>query len=143
MTGRGLRILTCTEPETAGDETVVAAIVIVLGFGIAAGGVYTPVAEIVPTVLLPPATEFTLQVTAAFVLLATVAVKVVGFPSRTWLAPETLTLAGWLFWGAAPPPELQPDNMVTRSSAEQPNAKEGSDRDAIKGVYLREGFDWL
>ena len=143
MTGSGLRTLTCTEPETAGDETVVAVIVIVLGLGMAAGGVYTPVAEIAPRVLLPPATEFTLQVTAVFVLLTTVAVNVAGLPSRTRLAPETLTLAGWLLWGAAPPPELQPDNMVKKSSAEQPGAKEGSDRDAIKGKYLRERFDWL
>ena len=87
-------MLTCVDPEMVGDETLIAAIVTVFGVGIAAGGVYTPVAEIVPTVLLPPTTEFTLQVTAAFVLLTTEAVNVVVLPSRTWLAPETLTLEG-------------------------------------------------
>jgi hypothetical protein len=44
----------------------------------------------VPTVLLPPATLLTCQVTAVFERLLTVAVKVVVLPSRTWLAPLTV-----------------------------------------------------
>ena len=65
------------------DATLVAVSVIVLGVGIAAGGVYRPAAEMVPTVLLPPAIEFMLQVTAVFDVLVTFAVKVEVAPSRT------------------------------------------------------------
>ena len=50
-------------------------IVAVFGFGIAAGGVYSPVVEIVPVALLPPATPFTCQVTAVLLVFETVAVN--------------------------------------------------------------------
>jgi hypothetical protein len=56
--------------------------VIVFGLGIVAGGVYRPAAEIVPVVLLPPATPFTCHVTAVFVVFVTVAVNCTVDPSR-------------------------------------------------------------
>ncbi len=65
------------------DATLVAVTVTVFGDGMTAGGVYTPEAEIVPTVPLPPAIEFTVHVTPVFVALATLAVKVELEPSRT------------------------------------------------------------
>jgi hypothetical protein len=63
--------------------------------GIVAGAVYRPVAEIVPTVVLPPAVPFTLQVTAVFVEFATVAVNCVDPEGATvTLAGDTLTVTG-------------------------------------------------
>ena len=53
------------------------------GDGRSIGAEYTPSAVIVPSVVLPPATPFTLQLTAASVVFVTDAVKVAWFPSRT------------------------------------------------------------
>jgi hypothetical protein len=71
----------------------------VFGEGSVAGGVYRPVAEIVPVAAAPPLTPFTSHVTAVLVLLVTVAVNCVVPPSRVWLAPLTA------IWGVAPEPE--------------------------------------
>src|SRR5271166_4296907 len=84
-------MLTGAVPETDGDATLTADTFTVLVAGIVEGGVYTPAALIVPTVLLPPAMPLTFQVTAVFERLLTVAVKVAVLPNRTWLAPETVT----------------------------------------------------
>jgi hypothetical protein len=54
----------------------------VFGLGILAGGVYRPVAEIVPVALLPPATPFTCQVTAVLVVFVTVADNCTVDPNR-------------------------------------------------------------
>ena len=51
--------------------------------GRSAGEVYTPLVLIVPTVALPPEIPFTLQFTALFVELLTVAVNTCGEPSST------------------------------------------------------------
>jgi hypothetical protein len=54
----------------------------VFGLGILVGGVYRPVAEIVPVALLPPATPFTCQVTAVLVVFVTVADNCTVDPNR-------------------------------------------------------------
>jgi hypothetical protein len=51
---------------------------------VCAGAVYRPVAMIVPVVEFPPATPSTDQVTAGFVLFATVAVNCVVAPTTTF-----------------------------------------------------------
>jgi hypothetical protein len=53
----------------------IALTVTVAGVGTTFGAVYTPVVEIKPTVVVPPATPFTCQVTAVLVLFVTVAVN--------------------------------------------------------------------
>jgi hypothetical protein len=68
-------MLTVAVPEEDALALLVAVIVTVGGLGGAAGAVYSPAAETVPTVVFPPATPFTLQETAVFEELVTVAVK--------------------------------------------------------------------
>jgi hypothetical protein len=75
---------------------------------------------IVPNVELPPAIPFTLQVTAVFVELATVAVKACGSPSSTDAeVGETLTatLGGGGCDGPEPASPLQPRNEEARNNA--------------------------
>jgi len=61
--------------------------------GRSAGEVYTPLVLIVPTAGLPPEIPFTLQVTAVFVELLTVAANTCGAPSSTEAeGGETVTL---------------------------------------------------
>ena len=67
--------VTMAEPEAAGFATETAVTVTVAGLGMVLGAVYSPVALMVPTVALPPATPFTCQVTAVFVVPETVAVN--------------------------------------------------------------------
>ena len=74
-TGIGFKIDSVCEAEATGVACVTAVMVKVFGLGIVAGGVYRPVVEIVPVALLPPATPFTCQVTAALVVFVTVAVN--------------------------------------------------------------------
>jgi hypothetical protein len=103
ITGTGFSTLIEAEPDVEGEATLTAVIVTGSTVGIAAGGVYTPELLIVPTLLFPPATVFTCQVTAVFEVFATAAVKGAVLPSRTWSAPLTLTVTagcGGLF-----PPE--------------------------------------
>jgi hypothetical protein len=57
-------IITCAEPFTVGSAPLMAVIVTGLGLGTVLGAVYRPVAEMVPTVALPPGTALTAQVTA-------------------------------------------------------------------------------
>src|SRR5690348_14743988 len=85
-----------------------------------AGGVYTPALLIVPTVLLPPFTPLTCQVTALLERLLTLAVKVTVLPSRTWLPPETVT-EGCEFCGGAIPPAPQPLTRTTMPDARTEN----------------------
>lgn len=59
-------IVTCVAPERAVSAADTAVTVTVEGEGTAAGAVYTPEVEIVPTVALPPTTPFTCHVTAVF-----------------------------------------------------------------------------
>jgi hypothetical protein len=60
--------------------------------GTVVGAVYNPVLDIVPTVVFPPFTPFTLQVTAVFVVPVTLAVNCCVWDTPTDpLAGETLT----------------------------------------------------
>jgi hypothetical protein len=81
-TGTGFSSASCADPETVGEATLTADTVTVFAVGTAAGGVYTPPLDIVPNVLLPPATPFTCHVTVVLVRLETAAVNVVVAPTR-------------------------------------------------------------
>ena len=70
-------------PDLLVSAWLVAVICTVAGDGRSIGAVYTPAGVIVPNVVLPPVTPFTLQITAVSVVFVTVAVKVAWFPSRT------------------------------------------------------------
>lgn len=71
----GLTIRTCASADSAGFATEVAAIMKMAGVGTRAGAVYKPEAVIVPKAWFPPATPFTLHVTAVFDPPVTVAVN--------------------------------------------------------------------
>ena len=87
------------------SAALVAVIVTELGFGIAAGDLYLPVESMVPTVEFPPATPLTVQLTAVFVLFATVAVRLSVSPMRTFAVPgATVTLVAGGFGGGLLPP---------------------------------------
>jgi hypothetical protein len=89
----------------------VALIVTVFGVGNALGAVYIPLESIVPTVELPPATEFTDQFTLIFVVPLTVAAKAPVDPARmVAVAGVTVTLALPLSGevGVVPPPCGEP-----------------------------------
>jgi hypothetical protein len=75
--------VTTAEPEAVGSAKLVAVTVTFGGEGAASGAVYTPSAEIVPTVLFPPEIPFTAQVTDAFDVPTTPAVNVVMAPGAT------------------------------------------------------------
>ena len=68
-------MVTCAEPERVVSATDTAVIVTVADEGTVAGAVYRPALEMVPTLVFPPATLLTCQVTAVLVVLVTVAVK--------------------------------------------------------------------
>lgn len=120
-------MLTCADPDTAGEGALAAVTVTVFVDGTLDGGVYTPALEIVPTVLLPPVTPFTSQLTAVLLKLLTVAVKASVLPSRTWLLPVTV-IEGCDDEFPPPPPEPQP---LSRRAA--PRAK--------TGIHHRRGSD--
>src|SRR6185437_4829955 len=73
--GIGLRIASLAVAVRVGAATLMALTVTALGLGIAAGGVDTPVVEIIPTVELPPVTPLICQVTAVLDSSVTVAVN--------------------------------------------------------------------
>lgn len=83
-------LLVVSAEETASTVTVA-------GDGTAVGAVYTPPAEIVPTVALPPAMPLTCHVTVEFSVLPTVAVNVLVPPLASTLAllGETATVTGF------------------------------------------------
>lgn len=87
--------VTVARPTAAALAALVACTVTFAGLGIAAGAVYKPPAEIVPTVEFPPVTPFTAQVTAVFAEPETAAlnclVVVTGTPT---LDGATLTVTG-------------------------------------------------
>jgi hypothetical protein len=88
----GLRTASVSEPDTAVLAWLTAVIVTVLGEGIALGGVYRPLEEIVPVAADPAATPFTSQVTAVFEVFATVADSCTVEPRRTCEPPVTVTV---------------------------------------------------
>jgi hypothetical protein len=67
--------VTCADAVTVVSACEVAVTVTVAGFGTLLGAVYNPVVEMNPTVEVPPATPFTVQVTAVFVVLVSVGVN--------------------------------------------------------------------
>jgi hypothetical protein len=91
-TAIGFQTASLSDPEAAGEATLTADIVTESGFGRVAGGVNSPVDEIVPVAVAPPTTPFTCHVTAGFVLFPTVAVSCTVDPRRTELAPVTATV---------------------------------------------------
>jgi hypothetical protein len=112
-TGTGFSTASVAEPLTEGEAMLVAVIVIVFGFGTLAGGVYSPLAEIVPNATEPPVVPFTDHDTVVFVVLATLAESCAVCPNRTCPAPETATVTGWLL----PPPTLDPHPLSRTTSA--------------------------
>jgi hypothetical protein len=70
----------CDEPDLLVFAVLVAVICTVAFAGKSPGAMYTPLAEIIPSVLFPPGTPFTLEVTLAFVVFETSAVKFWLFP---------------------------------------------------------------
>src|SRR5579863_6402739 len=66
-------MVTFAVPEAVVSACETAVMVVVAGFGIVAGAVYSPLDEIVPTVELPPAVPFTCQATAEFDAFTTLA----------------------------------------------------------------------
>ena len=74
--------MTALVPVCVVSAALVAVSVIVFGVGRVAGAVYMPFASIVPSVALPPAVEFTDQVTLLFVLPLTVAANASFAPAR-------------------------------------------------------------
>src|SRR5262245_21458133 len=84
----GGRIFAVTVALAAGLATLVARMVTLAGLGMAAGAVYTPDADTVPTAAFPLGMPLTLQVTAVFAEPFTIALS-----CRT-AAGATVTLAG-------------------------------------------------
>jgi hypothetical protein len=89
--GMGFHTVSVAVPVNVGAATLTAVMVTGLVAGIAAGGVYSPLVEIVPSVVDPPTTPFTCQVTPVLASLLTVAVNWAVEPSLTWPAPLTVT----------------------------------------------------
>jgi len=128
-TGTGLRRLSCADPDAVGEATLTAVTVTESVVGSTAGGVYTPAAVMVPTLLLPPVTPFTCQVTAVLVRIVTVAEKLVVLPRRTWLAPETVTDG----WGVIlPPPVPQPVSVTASVNADNRTFRKSDKREPCK-----------
>lgn len=110
---------TAAAPLLEGSATLVASTVTLPDAGRIAGVVYTPVASIVPEAAFPPGIPFTLQITAVFVVLLTVAENVCGSPSNTE-AEEGVTFTetgGGGCGGPEPTTPPQPRNDATRSIA--------------------------
>jgi hypothetical protein len=120
-TGSGFRIDSVDEAEATGVACVTAVIVTVFGVGIVAGGVYKPVAEIVPVALPPPATPFTCQLTAVLLVFVTAAVNCTVDPSRACAVPEIVT-AGFAVGAGLPPPPEQPAAKLTKPKQSNPAA---------------------
>lgn len=105
---------------SVGAATLTAVIVTGLMVGMLVGGVYNPVAEIVPTVAEPPVTPFTCHVTAVFASLVTVAVNCVVDPSLTCEVPVTVTCGVVLMTLAVPglePPHPPIPSKTLRQAA--------------------------
>lgn len=81
-TGTGFCSVTVAVPFFVVSAALVAVMVTVFGAGRLAGAVYIPFESIVPVVALPPATEFTDQVTLVFVLPLTAAANDSFDPTR-------------------------------------------------------------
>jgi hypothetical protein len=91
--------LLVTVTEALADFVVSAALIAVTenvaGEGTLPGALYSPLVLMVPNVEFPPVTPFTFHVTDLFVVLVTVAVNCLDFPTRTLaLVGEMLMLTG-------------------------------------------------
>jgi len=78
-----LVITNVTAPDFVESAWLVAVICTVAGDGKSAGAVYRPPEVIVPSVVFPPGTPLTFQLTAVSVVFVTVAAKVAWSPSTT------------------------------------------------------------
>jgi hypothetical protein len=78
-----LVITNVTAPDFVESAWLVAVICTVAGDGKSAGAVYRPPEVIVPSVVFPPGTPLTFQLTAVSVVFVTVAAKVAWAPSTT------------------------------------------------------------
>ena len=113
-----LEIVTSDDELLLPSVALVARTVTETGDGRFAGAVYIPVESIVPNVAFPPAIPFTVQITAGFVALLTVAVKACGSPRRTEAVAGAIVTE--IFEGGScgePTSPPQPRNDATRSSA--------------------------
>jgi hypothetical protein len=124
----GIGFQSVTAPLAVAEElaALIARTVTVLFAGTTAGAVYMPDALIVPVAELPPVTPFTCQVTAAFDVPDTVALKACVAPARTLaLVGDTLTVTPDPDGGVLglEPEELvvvpvQPESRATASRSE-------------------------
>jgi hypothetical protein len=113
----GLSKLSVTTPAEVAEAALTAEIVTLVVVGIDAGAVYSPVVEIVPVALEPPATPFTCQTTAVFVVPVTVALNCVVPLRRTEEAPVTATVMEVvLLLGFVEVPEQPARNKKARSA---------------------------
>jgi hypothetical protein len=113
-TGSGFCRASFSEEDAEAEATLIA-VIVTLGFeGSAAGGVYSPAAEMVPVAAVPPVTPFTCHRTAGFVVPVTVAENCVDEPMRVAEAPETMTA----IWGVELPDEPLPQPAKPRRTAE-------------------------
>ncbi|MFQ5329106.1 MAG: hypothetical protein ACE5D4_03850, partial [Thermodesulfobacteriota bacterium] len=88
-------------PAVVPSASLTALIVTVAGEGALAGAVYRPVASIVPTVALPPATPLTCQVTVVVAEPVTVSENCFVLPTSTLAVDgETDTATAPLHWAA-------------------------------------------
>jgi hypothetical protein len=113
MIARALEFLLVSSALVAVTETE-------LGAGKLAGAVYVPPAVIVPTAALPPGIPFTLQITALFVELLTVATNVCCSPNKT-VAFDGVTATVMLEGGCDGPAPTAPQPRIdaTRSNGGQ------------------------
>lgn len=107
-------MVTAAPADWVGSAALVAVTLMVFGDGGLAGAVYSPVEVIVPTVLFPPATPLTFQVTFLLDGPVMVAVKVIVWPSSNVALAGDMDIltAGAGVKAALPPP--QPSESTTR-----------------------------
>ena len=122
-----LVIVTVTVADFVASAWLVALTCALAGAGRSAGAVYTPPDVIVPTVVFPPATPFTLQLTLVSVVFVTVAVNIAVFPSTT--DPLVGAMVTTIDGGGGGPPELEPPPQPSVHTAAARSAKPAILRD--------------
>jgi hypothetical protein len=118
-TETSLAMVTAEDELTEVSAALVAVIEMFPGDVRIEGAVYTPPAFTVPIDALPPGTPFTLQVTAVFVVLLTVAENVCSSPSSTDAedgATLTVMLGGGDCDGPVPTTPPQPRRDATKNN---------------------------
>jgi hypothetical protein len=125
LTTMSLVIATVAASDFVGSATLVAATCTLAGDGKSAGAVYRPAAEIVPVAALPPATPFTLHVTAVFVVFVTVALNASVFPNNTdpLLGATVTTICGGGGGPSEPPVLVEHPHTTPTTHANRPKAR--------------------